>query len=515
MTINKFFTAGIFGDCLAFLVGAVMTFAFAPFHIYPLAIISPAVLLGLWLTVSKRRAFFRGWLYGLGMFGFGVYWVFISIHTYGDASNALSAFITGGLIAILALYPGISGYLLNRYFPEIGNPKLLYAFPAIWVFFEWVRSWLLTGFPWLTLGYTQINSPLRGYASLLSVYGVSLVLLICSALLVKAVLNARQQDYKNSGFNLLAILVIFGVGTILSHIVWTKPFGAPIKVSLVQGNIPQSVKWSPESLQPTLDTYTNLTKDHWDSKIIVWPESAIPIPMHMAEDFLLNLNAIGKKHGTTFITGIPVKLPSGDSYYNAIVTFGNGGGFYLKHRLVPFGEYVPFRKFVHGLLDILNIPMSDFVPATARATPLQAGNLQIGAYICYEIAYPEIVLTDNAQLNMLLTVSNDAWFGKSIAQAQHLEMAQMRAVEMGRPVLFVSNNGITAIIKANGKIQSTAPPYETVVLTDDVQPTYGKTPWQKFGIDPLLFILLILILIAVRERRMQKASSAPVVHSSK
>jgi apolipoprotein N-acyltransferase len=228
--------------------------------------------------------------------------------------------------------------------------------------------------------------------------------------------------------------------------------------------------------------------------------------MQSAADFLDVINAKARQHQAAFITGIPVQAPSGNGYFNAVIMLGAGNGYYLKHRLVPFGEYVPFSGAMHKLLDVLNLPMSDFIPSPAikDLKPLQIGNIQIASYICYEIAFPELVLTHDANINMLLTVSNDAWFGHSIAQAQHIEMAQMRAVELGRPILFVSNNGITAIINAKGKIQSAAPPYETYVLTDTVQPTQGKTVWQRIGMDPILFILVMLLLIAVRAQRMTK-----------
>ncbi|EKD55232.1 MAG: hypothetical protein ACD_60C00023G0001 [uncultured bacterium] len=488
-------------DGLALITGAALTLSFAPYQFYPLAIICPAILLALWLNISKKRAFFRGWLFGLGLFGAGVYWIFISIHTFGDISSFVSIIITGGLIAILALFPGIGGYLFNRYFFRVTPCNLLFAFPAIWVALEWIRTWVFTGFPWFMLGYSQINSPLSGYAALFGVFGVSLAVLLSSALLVQFIIYLRQKNYRDSIFTLAVGFMIWIVGGCLTQITWTKPFGPPIKVSLVQGNIPQEMKWSPEHLQFTLNQYSKLSANHWDSRIVIWPESAIPLPLQEAENFLEALDTTAKKQGAAFITGIPVQLPTSESYYNAVIVLGNGHGFYLKHRLVPFGEYIPLRDFLHTALDLLHVPMSDFVPSVARAKPLEVGNLKISAFICYEIAFPELVISSDPTINLLLTVSNDAWFGHSIAQVQHLEMARMRAIEMGRPVLFVSNNGITAIIKADGKIQSAAPPFQTYVLTDKVQPTAGKTPWQLWGMDPVLLTIVIFILIAMRKRR--------------
>ncbi len=463
------FFPGMFGNILALISGAVLTLAFAPFELFPLAILSPAFLLILWLGVSPRRAFLRGWLYGLGFFATGVYWVFTSVHTYGEAAAPLAGFITGALIAILALYPALSGYLLNRYFPRLNNTKILCAFPAIWVLLEWVRSWLFTGFPWLTLGYSQTNSSLKGYAAIFSMFGVSLAVLIISGLLVNMLIKMKNKQYITVFSNLFVIIAIWLVGMALSFIDWTQPKGDPIQVSLVQGNIPQSIKWSPEQVQPTLDRYTELTQSHWDSKIIIWPESAIPTILQNAVEFLENMSAQAKQHHATFITGIPMKVPNAEGFYNAVIALGEGKGIYFKHRLVPFGEYTPMRSLLTGILGSFNIPMSDFIAAPASDEPLFANDIKIATFICYEIAFPEQVLNHNTDIGIILTVSNDGWFGHSIAQAQHLQMAKMRALEMGRPVLFVSNDGMTAFITDKGKVKSEAPQYQAYVLTDSVQ----------------------------------------------
>lgn len=505
MKLEKLFKAGIAGNCLAIIAGALLTLAFAPLRLYPLAILIPALLYRLWQTLTPAQAFRRGWLFGLGLFGAGVYWIFISIYTYGNAPLYLAVFFTVALIAILSIFTGLNGYLLKRFFSHDTDERLFYAFPAIWVSLEWMRSIIFTGFPWLLLGYTQTSSPLRGYAPLFGIYCVSLVTLVCSGLLYKTFIYIKQKEYRNAAILLLIFISFFLGGQTLSLISWTHPFGQPVQVSLVQGNIPQETKWSADMLQPTLDKYRSLTDSHWDSKIIVWPEAAIPLPIPYAESFLKTMYEQAIAHNANFITGIPVQSAAGDTYYNAVILLGAHNGKYFKHLLVPYGEYVPFRGLAHKLLDVLNLPMSDFIPAPDEpVVPLQADNIKISAFICYEIAYPELVLTQDASINMLLTVSNDAWFGHSVAQAQHLEMAQMRAIELGRPLLFVSNNGITAIINAKGKIQSAAPPYETYVLTDKVQPMEGKTTWQRVGMDPILYILAAMILLAIRIQRKLK-----------
>lgn len=501
MNIKKLFTAGTPGNILALITGALMTLAFAPFHLYPLAIILPAILFGLWHALTPRQAFWRGFLFGLGMFGTGIYWVFISIHEFGDVSILLSSIVTFGLIAILALFPAFTGQFVTR-FSRTNRMMALYIFPTIWVLIEWVRSWIFTGFPWLTLGYSQTHSPLNGYAAIVGVFGISFLVLFSGCLLIQLGVTLKQKNYRNCLSALVMLIVIWSLGAYLNTKSWVTPYGKPVTVSLVQGNIPQEIKWSPDSIIPTLTTYRKLTEPHWNSNIIVWPESAIPIPLQAADEFIHGLDLAAKQHHTSFITGVPVNIPNTQNYYNAVIVVGNGSGYYLKHRLVPFGEYTPMRAWLNKLLDFMHLPMSDFVPATEVSKPLiVADNVKMAAFICYEIAFPEMVLFRDPNINMLLTVSNDAWFGKSIAQAQHLQMAQMRALELRRPILFVSNNGLTAVVDFRGKISAIAPPYVPYVLTGTVQPTQGLTPWQKAGMDPVLFMLVLLLFIAIREER--------------
>lgn len=501
MQAEKFFHSHVIGDGLAIIAGALLTLAFAPFGIFPFAVLSPALLLALWLKVSPKRAFLRGWLYGMGLFGSGIYWIYISVHTFGNIAPPIALLITGTMIAILALFPAYNGYLLNRFFPKQNLSRMLCAFPATWVLMEWIRSWLFSGFPWLLLGYSQINSPLKGYAPLLSVYGVSLAAALSAGLLVNIVLRFRRAQYKALYFSLLAFATLWILGSLLSMITWTKPNGPQYKVSLIQGNIPQALKWSPEEIFPTLKQYHDLTDAHWDSQIIIWPESAIPVPLQDAGSFLDKMSELAKQHHVALLMGIPVESEKQrGSYFNTVISLGNASGVYAKQRLVPFGEYVPFTDLFQKFFDILHVPMSDFISGP-RTSPIQVGNLKIATFICYEIAFPEQVLSRDGKIGLILTISNDAWFGHSIAQAQHLEMGQMRALEMGRPVVFVSNNGITAFIAPDGHIQSAAPPFETAVLTDSVRAFIGKTPWQLLGMDPILLILFTLLLVAIRFRR--------------
>jgi len=486
------------GELFSLLAGAALTLAFAPFSIFPLAVLSPAVLLAAWLPVSAKRAFWRGLLFGIGFFGTGISWVYVSIHDFGNLPVWLASLITFLFILILALFPAFQGYLFNRFFP-VSNPiKIACAFPALWVLLEWVRSWFLSGFPWLFLGYSQIDTPLNGYAPLLGVYAISLAVLVSSGLLVNAVIAFRKQQAQKAYFYLLGMAFIWVLGGVLNFILWTTPNGKPLQASLIQGNVAQELKWVPEHIQPTLDLYQKLTAQHWDSSLIIWPEAAIPITLQDAEQYMINMSKEASKHHTTLITGIPVKATA-ESYYNAVIAVGNGSGIYAKQHLVPFGEFTPLKKYIGKLLDFFEIPMSDMIPPSEKIIPfLTANHIKITPFVCYEIAFPE--LQDTSQSGLLLIVTNDAWFGRSIAQAQHLEIARMRSIETGRPSLFVSNSGITAFITPTGKIQSAAPPYVEFVLTDTIQPMQGKTPWQRFHMDPLLLGLIILLIVSWKKR---------------
>lgn len=499
MTSN-IFKFRFFNQTIAFIAGTFLTLSFAPFNIFPLAILTPAILLLLWLPSSKRQAFWLGFWYGLGFFSTCIYWIFISIHTYGHVSVPIALTVTSLMIAFLSLYPAYTGYLLNRFFVNNNKTKILCAFPAIWVFLEWLRSLLFTGFPWGLLGYSQLSTPLKGYAPIFSVYGVSLATVLSGALLAYAFLQYRQKQNKYVYLSIVALLSIWIVGGALTFIHWTKPTNNPVKVSLVQGDIPQDTKWHPEHIQSTLDRYTSLTQSHWDSKIIVWPESAVPLPMHNAIDFLQALADDAKKHNTTIITGLPIKAENQDAYYNGIITLGDGEGVYAKRHLVPFGEYIPMKDTLGQLLDLFQVPMSNFIPGKI-SKPLLVNGSKIASFVCYEIAYPELVLFRDPSIGMLLTISDDAWFGHSIAPAQHLQIAQMRALELGRPILFAANNGITAIINSMGKIQSAVPQFKSTVLTDEVKPYKGQTPWQRWAMDPILGILVWMLYIAFRKRK--------------
>lgn len=494
----KIYTKALTKSLLAAVFGALVTTAFAPYQIYPFAVLGIAGLLFLIHAASKKQAGWLGFCFGLGLFGFGVYWVFIAIHDFSESPTSLAILVTSLLIMLMALFPSTACYLTKRYFSDRSNTaQFVLAFPAFWVLAEWIRSLFFTGFPWLLLGYSQTNSPLRGYAPLLSVYGVSLMVVMSSGLLVTTYLQYRQQDYFSCFRNLFVCSGIWIAGALLSLIVWTNPVGKPIEVSLVQGNIPQSLKWSPDTVYLSFERYEELTKKTWGkNKIIIWPEAALPVALQDAESFIQTMDDKAWATGSNLVLGIPIKNSEGEGYYNSIITLGSTRQVYSKRRLVPYGEYVPFKNLSARIFDFMHIPMADMIAGKPRQNPLLIDHVKILPAICYEIAYPELMNPRDASIGLLLTITNDAWYGQSNAQAQHLQMAIMRAIELARPLLFVSNDGITAIIGPQGTVEAAAPPHEPYVLNGQVQPVYGFTPWIKNGMDPMLVILFALLFFA-------------------
>ncbi len=479
----------------AFVAGAILPLAFAPKGFYLLAIISPLLLLYLLENALPKTAFWRGFLYGLGFFGFGAYWIFISINTFGNTNVFISSFITFGFICILALFLAAAAYMYARASKVTPSIKDCILFSCIWVIFEWIRSWFCTGFPWLLLGQSQTNSFLHGYAPIIGVYGISFLAVFTSTLLYKIIKN--YQTLLTVIINSILIFVIWFGGYALSFVQWTHPISDPFSVTLIQGNIPEMMKWDPQLAYKSLQNYVNLTAKHLDSKIIIWPETAVTPLYSDAKPILDNISQTTRKHHATIITGIPVD--QNDKYYNGAIVLGNGSGIYFKRHLVPFGEYVPLENYLRGIIGAFNLPMSDFSNGPEKQHLLHAQNLNIGMFICYEIAYSHLLRTDLPRANILVTISNDSWFGQSEALAQHLQITQISAEMAQRYMLVATNSGITAVISPEGKILASAPIDETAFITAFVQAMDGATPWVRYGNGPILILIgLGLILCWIR-----------------
>ncbi len=482
-------------SALCLIAGALMPLAYAPFNIFFIAVLGPALLLLSWVDSSPRQAFRCGYLFGFGMFGAGVYWLHISINMFGGVNFAASILITALLVAFLSLYPAIVGYIGRRWFKQNDALYLLVASPALWILAEWMRAWFLTGFPWLNPGYSQIDSILSGPAPLFGVYGVGWLTLFIAALL------ACLYHYKRRGaLTIMTAIVLLSISSwSLTRINWTSVSRDDVSVALVQAAIPQELKWRPELREQSLELYMTLSAPYWGDALVIWPETAIPAFSYRVTEFIEKLQGISKKYNTVFLSGIPSKKPGDGDYYNSIMMLSDGDiAWYHKQHLVPFGEYLPLKPILGVIMNFLKIPMSDFSPGQQDAPLLVTKNMSVGLSICYEDTFGEQVIKALPEAEVLVNVSNDAWFGDSSAPHQHLQMARMRALESGRYMLRATNTGISAIIDEKGRIVKQSPQFKPDVLSANISLFEGSTPYAKWGNIPvvtaaLLFIMLLLL----------------------
>jgi len=485
---------------VAFTAGSATVLAFAPFSFHLLAVLTTVLVFLLWTDASPRAAFWLGWSYAAGLFGFGVFWMHISIDQFGNVGTLLAVVITLLFAAIMALYYGAVGWLAASLKQQLTGLPLLLLFGLLWTLLEWLRGWFLSGFPWLSLGYSQIDSLLAGWAPLLGVYGVSLMLTLSAAALLGFVLA------RNGAQRLLAILllmIVYGGGWLLTGIQWTQPASAPLSVTIVQGNVAQEVKWKQENLWTTLDLYASLTRQNWSSDLIVWPETAVPSFATQVEDEFLRPMALeARANQSSLLLGIADWTPD-NRYYNAMLALGEERAAYYKRHLVPFGEFMPLKPLLKPLIDWLQIPMSDFSAGAGEKPLLKLAGYAAGISICYEDAFGAEVIEALPEAAFLVNASNDAWFGDSLALPQHLEIARMRALETARYLLRSTNTGISAIIGPDGKIEAVSPPFERHVLNGMFTPLQGMTPYARWGNWPLVSLVLIgSVLLIVWGKRM-------------
>ena len=482
--------------------GAAAVAGFAPFGLWPLPILSLAVLfVMLERAPSARAGFMLGFVWGLGFFLVGVSWVFVSLSVYGGMPAWLAGLATFLFCAFLALFPAAVGALqAGLRLPR--GVRLLVLLPLLWGATEWVRGWIFTGFPWLVVGYSQVPaSPLAGYAPLVGVYGVSFVLASVAALLTWLLLP--QRGLAARAWALAAIAAALLGGQLLRGVAWTAPDGAPTSVALLQGNVPQAMKWQPERTLPTLETYLRMAAAS-PARLIVLPETALPVfESDLPEVYRERLAELGRANGGDVLAGLPTGSYE-DGYYNSVISLGSAPGQrYHKIHLVPFGEYIPLRAVWGWVVEVLHIPLSDFSRGAAAQPPLAIGGQRVAADICYEDAFGEEIIRQLPEASVLVNVSNLAWFGDSFAPWQHVQMSQTRALESGRMMLRATNTGVTAIIDARGNLLASLPLFTAGSLRGEIQGYAGSTPYVRWGNTPVLALwgVIALALAAVRLRR--------------
>jgi apolipoprotein N-acyltransferase len=496
---------------LSGLLGAATVLGFAPFYLWPVPLLT---LAGLARMVARAatpgRAAGFGYAFGFGYFITGVSWVFVSMHQYGGMSIPLAAFATSFFCAYLAVFPAAAAWLTART-PAAPALKLAVVFPAAWIAAEWVRSWMFTGFPWLAIGYAQSPSgPLSWYAPVFGVYGIGLVTAMTAGALAwwrpwrTEWTGSARLKHAATHPALRVVLLAWAIALGLQAVTWTAPLGEPVSVSLAQGNIKQDLKWRPEALRQTLDTYLELTRSS-NARLIVLPETAVPLfDVEVPAGYLDLLAAHARANGGDILLGIPELVDrQPPRFYNSVISLGtHPRQSYRKHHLVPFGDYVPQWTFVTWVMDAIDIPMSSFSRGEAYQKPLEVAGQRVAVNICYEDVFGEEIIRQLPAATMLANFTNDAWWGDSAASEQHLQMAQTRAQETGRYMLRATNTGVTAIIDERGRVLEQAPEFVTTLVNGTARGFSGSTPYVRWGNWPVLALLaLILVTPWLRRRR--------------
>jgi apolipoprotein N-acyltransferase len=435
-------------------------------------------------------------VFGLGFFGVGASWVYVSINVYGNASGIFAAFLTAVFVAALALLFALQCWFYQRYFA--GLQRAL-GFAACWVLFEWLRSWLFTGFPWLYLGYGHINTLLANLAPVLGVLGISFAVTLASGMLYEIFLIWRKEKlWLSKQLALYEIkLLLLGISIFfLGSFTWVEEAqNYSADIALVQANLDQNLKFDPAYIGEGLNLYNGLSTTLWENDIVIWPETAIPLLYQRADAELAYFDRLARENNSSLVTGILYREDS--QIYNSMTALGNGSGVYHKQKLVPFGEYVPFAGIMESVLQIFSLPMSSLAAGPNDQALLEASGFSMASYICYEVVYPDFVRKQAHMADFLVTISNDTWFGASFGPLQHLQMAAMRALENGRYMVRATSNGVTAFINEKGQIVDRTNQFEIATLENTVPIFRGRTPFSYWGSWPIvLFSLLILAIIA-------------------
>lgn len=486
---------------LAFALGLAHALSFAPFELPWLQWLALAGLFALAVPLRRaREAALAGFAFGLGWFGLGVSWVYVSMHMYGEMPAPLAAAATVAFCGFLALYPALALALAAKLTPS-PSARALLALPAAWAGSEWLRGVLLTGFPWLASGYAHTSGPLAGFAPAVGGLGVTLV----AALVAGSV--ARLLAARGAARLLPALLAttLLAGGQALRMVLWTAPVGEPLRVSLLQGNVPQNLKFADGGMKLSMDAYLPLLAQALPADLVVLPESVFPLPLaYLPQEAIEPLAAVPRS-GAALIFGIFIEEPRGH-YFNSALGLSPDGGApqrYSKRHLVPFGEFVPpgFRWFV----DRMNMPIGDQQRGEAYQPPMRLAGQRIAVNICYEDLFGAEIrdsFRDPAQApTLLLNLSNLGWFDDSLALPQHLQISRLRALETGRPVLRATNTGATAIIDARGNVVAQLPFLSRGLLSGELRGHGGDTPYLRFGEVPAAVLIVVLIGLALLSRR--------------
>jgi apolipoprotein N-acyltransferase len=516
-------------SCLAaFAGGALGVLGFAPFYFWPAALVSIAVLLALWLRPSRKRgAFAIGLFWGLGLFLAGVSWIYVSLHVYGNMPAVLAAVATFLFCAYLALFPALGGvafqWIRQRRSQTATRATvfdLLLAMPACFVASEMLRGWFLSGFPWLTMGYSQtpggvVPAPLAGFAPVIGTFGISWLMALIAAMIVLLFprISPVQLSRRGARWATATVIGICLLGAALQHVPWSAPAGQSIKASLLQGNIEQSLKWREDQRVPTLTNYLELAEQS-NAKLLVMPETALPTFLDaVPQDYLDRLRNHAVARGADLIIGAPIAERAANepsesrrpySYFNSAISLGaSQPQRYDKSHLVAFGEFTP--PLFAWVYRWLQIPLADFTKGTPDPQPMNIAGTKVAVNICYEDAFGAEIARQLPEANLLVNISNMAWYGQSLAADQHAQMAQTRAMETSRWMLRSTNTGVTAAIDHTGRIVNALPQFTRGTLNVDAEPRIGRTAYSMWRDWPVLAALVIVLVACATRVKREKA----------
>ncbi len=481
----------------AFLLGAFAVLGFAPYYLFITPVVALVGLFYLWEKAPSAFAAFKlGFQFGLGLYVVGIYWIYISLHDFGGMPWWFAGFCTFLLCAFMALFPALVGYFSKR----LGF--LLISAPVLWGLSDWVRSWIFTGFPWLTLGYSQTpHSPLAGYIPIIGVYGVSiLTALIAAGIAIWLATKPTSPKWKQAVIASITLTIVSGL--ILKTVPWSKPIGKPFNVSLIQGNIAQDIKWSPDATESTIEQYLSMAQAS-DAELIILPETALPVIASQLEPAVVNrFTSHAKQHQANVIVGMVDYNPDTKAYFNSAFSFGqNATQAYSKNHLVPFGEFIPLKDLLGWIYrDWLNIPLSDLSRGGTQQKPMVLNDQKVAVNICYEDVFGEEIISQLPEATVLVNISNDAWYGQSFAADQHMQFSQARALETGRMMLRATNTGATAIIDPHGHVLAHAPHDTKTTLNGKAQGYTGTTPYVVWGNWPFIIIAFSALALLWRSK---------------
>ena len=504
MNLRNLLARRYVGSSVAFAAGALLSLAFAPAGWWPLALLMPTVLFLLWDDATPRRAAVLGFWFNAGTFAAGTYWLYIAIVQIGHAPLYLAVVLMGGLVAIMGAYHALLGWAVARFLPGRGAWRWLIGIPAAWLLIEWFRSWFLTGFGWLALGYSQTDTWLAAFAPVVGQYGIGLLVLLLAGALTTLVLGTPRERMTAGA----VFVAVWAAGFALRGIEWTQPTERTLTVAVAQGAVPQDEKRISESMPAMQELYRKLTLQASGAQLIVWPESAVADLANNLVPYYRDVYQAASAQGSALVIGTlraEENPRTGElEFFNSVLVMDPGTrgiGWYDKHHLVPYTEFVPVPQFMRDWLRRMNLPSADFDRGAALQQALPAAGQHISATVCYEDAYGSTQLPLMRDATVLVNVTNDAWFGRSSARYQHLQISRMRTQETGRPMVRAANDGVSAVIDHRGAIIARAPEYEPTVLRAELQPHTGLTPYARTGNWLVVSLALALGLAAAAIQR--------------